>query len=894
MISSILLTKLFPPPTLPRHIQREYLIQRLNDGLAAGKSITLVSAPAGFGKTTCISSWISQLDLPVTWLSLDAADDHPVRFFTYFVAALQHVDENLGWEIEGVLRAGELPPAEVVSAALVNDVLQSERRFVLVLDDFQMIQTQMILTVLEALITNLPQVLHLVLVTREDPSLPLARLRANGLLTEIRAADLRFSRAETEQFLSTMALSLSPPDVSALEGKTEGWVAGLQLAALAMQQHDPSSFIADLNGSHRHILSYLSEEVLNQQSEAIKCFLLQTAVLDQLNGDLCDAITGRTDSQALLEELFNANLFLFPLDDERCWYRYHHLFADLLRDLLSRRGKAEMRNLHRRASRWYAQAGMINEAIQHALAAEDRALTIEWVETYAMDILMQWYVKTVENWLQAIPAEWRFESVKAALVFAWVCYFNGDFAEAAVYAERVAALTSDDPSLRAEWLALQSSLLNLQGKAEESLRLSEEALQIAPEQDAYVRILIYLGRAGAYQQMDEYDRAVAAYRSIITYGKTAGSLISELFGISGLGLLEMHHGHLHTAFELASQGVDRIERAGVLPPISTGIYGELGQIYYEWHQLEQADHYFRRSIQVCTLTSYSDAEMYYAVIHARLFQGAGDLESAGDEIQRAVELMQTTAPAAVREEIMAQQVRVYLGQGRLAEAERVLGSAGFVFTGALSMPDLSTIQNSFHPAGVLYNSALRIVLYRARTKGEIDGLRQGIELASRRIDDMLRRDYLLVALETLLIRAEMYATLGDTCASLDDYARALVLAEPEGFISVFVEEGQPVKAALRTLLRQEHAIPTDYIEGILAAYADSQPSKEDSSLIEPLTERERDVLRLMADGLKYQEIADRLFISLNTVRFYVKEIYSKLGVNNRTRALQLAAEQHVI
>ncbi|MBN2500185.1 MAG: hypothetical protein JXB38_05410, partial [Anaerolineales bacterium] len=333
MKPGLLATKLRRPPLPLKRVPRPQLTQRLDDGLEAGRGITLVSAPAGFGKTACISAWVDTLDLPVTWLSLDAADDEPGRFFSYLIAALQQVHPGLGSEIEGVLRAGQLPPGEVISTALVNEILVLEGRFLLVLDDLQVIQDSFILQVLETLVVNLPEALHLVLLTREDPLLPLARLRASNQLTEIRAGDLRFSDQEAGQFLNAvMGLALSAADVAALEARTEGWIAGLQLAAIALgaalarqpnaTQTTAAEFIADLSGSHRFILSYLTEEVLNQQPEDVRLFLLQTAILERLNGDLCNAVTGRTDDHALLETLFTDNLFLIPLDDAGHWYRY--------------------------------------------------------------------------------------------------------------------------------------------------------------------------------------------------------------------------------------------------------------------------------------------------------------------------------------------------------------------------------------------------------------------------------------------------------------------------------------------------------------------------------------------------------------------------------------------
>jgi LuxR family maltose regulon positive regulatory protein len=577
----LLKTKLYIPPPRPELVPRPRLIERLNAGIRSGRKLTLVSAPAGFGKTTCISEWVNTLDYPSTWLSLDPADDDPGRFFAYLVAALQKVDDNLGREIEGVLRSGQLPPSEIISTTLSNDILELAGRFLLILDDCQVIQDRIIFQVLEKLVTSLLQPLHLVLLTREDPPLPLARLRANNQMTEIRAADLRFTRHEADRFLNeVMGLSLSPTDIAVLEDKTEGWVVGLQLAGLSVRDRDnPSSFIATLSGSYRIILSYLTEEVLNRQPEEIRHFLLQTAILDKLNGDLCDAVTGRSDSRLLLERLLRANLFLIPLDDEQQWYRYHHLFADLLRDLQSVRRKDKIAELHQRASRWYAQAsaerGMfVSEAIQHALTAEDYEMAVDLLETHAMEMIMQGYAKTMNGWVQAIPAEWATQSPRTNLAFAWMHLLRGAYAQASPYLERLQAVFADSqgesllreekPSLEAEWLVMQSLMMYAQGESTEAMALATRALDIAPEQDSRVRSLAYWGLASVCQVTGDVPRAVEAYQLAIQHGRVAENLVAEMMGTAGLALMAFEHGQLRLACEIAAPVSDRVEQSGHL------------------------------------------------------------------------------------------------------------------------------------------------------------------------------------------------------------------------------------------------------------------------------------------------------------------------------------------
>jgi LuxR family maltose regulon positive regulatory protein len=933
--SDLLATKLHRPSLPAKWVRRPHLCQRLNEGLEFNRQVTLVSAPAGFGKTTCISEWVSELDgWPVTWLSLDQSDDDPGRFFAYFVAALQKVDASLGREIEGVLRSGQLPPGEIISATLINDVLELEGPFLLVLDDFHVIQDRFILEVLEKLIANLPQPLHLVLLTREDPPLPLARLRANNRLTDIRARDLRFTGRDTDRFLNeVMGLSLSRTDVVALEDKTEGWIAGLQLAGLSVRDRpDPSSFIATLSGSHQFILSYLTEQVLSRQPEEIQRFLLQTSILDRLNGDLCDAVTGRSDGRALLGRLFNANLFLIPLDDEGQWYRYHHLFAGLLRDLQNALQKDKTAELHRRASRWYAQAGgehgaFVSEAIQHALAAEDYAMAVDLLENHAMGMIMQGYAKTVNGWVQAIPAEWRSLSPRTDLAFAWMHLFRGAYAQVPPYLERLQATLAgfqeghqfgkEDSSLRAEWLVLQALMLFKQGKATDSMAMAARALEIAPEQDGRVRGLAYWGLASIYELMGDYPNAVEAYQASIQHGRAAENLVAEMMSTVGLAVMAFEHGQLHLALEIAAPAVTRIERSGSLPPISAVLYGPLGEVHYQWVQIEQARRHTLRALQLSTLGGYKSGVICCWVLLSRLSQIEGDLEAAAREIQKAVDLLQVETPDYVRQEAVSQQVRVYLARNRPAVARMALQGQGFSFQGRFSFPALSPGQSITHSMGLLYNSSLHVILYQARAKGDLTGLRPGIELAGHLIDAALQGQYLIVALEALLLRAQMHAVLWNSQNSLTDYASALELAEPEGFIGVFVEQGPPVAEALANLVKRDRlgAVQPGYVERVLAAFSQAQPLGaahgespvpdspagtgpmtlvEPRALIEPLTDRELDVLRLMAEGLKYKEIAARLFISLNTVRFHVKAIYGKLDVNSRIRAIEMARQLRIL
>ncbi|MAT97116.1 MAG: hypothetical protein CL608_08240 [Anaerolineaceae bacterium] len=913
MKSNLLATKLHRPALPVQWVKRPSLTQKLHEGLVLNRQLTLVSAPAGFGKTTCITEWLNTLEsCPVAWLSLDAADNDPGRFFAYLIAALQSVDAYLGQELAGVLQSGQLPAADMIGTGLVNDILTIENRFLLVLDDFHLIQDTFILQVLETIIANQPLPLHLVLITREDPPLPLARLRANNRLTEIRAKDLRFSNPDVACFLNdVLNLALSAADVAALEAKTEGWIVGLQLAGLSVRDRtDPSAFIANLSGSHRFILDYLAEQVLSRQPDEIQRFLLQTSILDKLNSELCNAVTERADGRSRLNHLFNANLFLIPLDDEQQWYRYHHLFADLLRDRQVDLGKQETAVLHQRASQWYAQEKMINEAMHHALAAEDFGTAVTLLEDHALHLIMQGYVKTVNGWLETIPERWRSQSHRTNLAFAWMHLLRGAYSQAAPYLARLGNSFSSSPaeeagqSIRAEWLVMQALLLNMEGKSEEGLALASEALATVPEQDGRVRSLAYFGLASANQALERYEAAAEAYQKAIHHGQVADNLIAEMLSVSGLAMMAFERGQLHLAYEIAAPVSDRIEQAGALSPITTVVYGILGEIYYQWFQTEAARRHFQRALELSTLGGYKSGMVNCRVLLSRLYQLVGDLETAAHQIKEATALIQLEIPDYVRQEIVAQQVHVYLAQDRAAAAQTVLQEQGFAFDNHFAYPVLPSDQSISYSPGLLYNSSLRFLLYQTQAGRELDSLQAGIELGGDLIERARRGRCTAVALEALLLRAQMHNLLGNYRASQQDYVNSMRLGAPEGFIGVFVEQGQPVAAALTKLARQHRLddIQPGYVERLLAAFAGlpASDSKSDGTalqsptLIDPLTERELEVLGLMAEGLKYKEIAAKLIVSVNTVRYHVKAIYGKLNVNNRTQAIETARQHQLL
>lgn len=912
-------TKLFLPKMPRTIVHRPQLVSRLNRCVQL--PLTLVSASAGFGKTTLLAEWVAQSKDLVAWVSLDRADNDPGRFFAYLIAAMQKINEDIGREIERALCSGQLPPLPMIATSLANDMVAVDVPFILVLDDFQVIQDRAILEVLETLLADPPEQFHLVLITREDPLLPLGRLRANHKMTEIRAADLRFSDRQVDVFFhDVMGLSLSDEDITTLENRTEGWAVGLQLAAIAMHgRADVCSFVAHLSGSHRYILSYLMEEVLSRQTEDVQIFLLRTSILEKLCGELCDALTGRTDSRALLENCVRANLFLIPLDDEGHWYRYHHLFQDLLLNQQSRFPKQDVLELHRRASQWYKEAGMINESMEHALIAADYPHAIQLLEDHAQAMIMQGYLKTVEGWMQSIPSEWHPQSPRANLAFAWMHLLRGNYEGVVPYLQRVGQIISeiqpDDEartSLRAEWLALRATLLNVQGKPEHGIELANQALKWTSTEDHYVKSLAYAALGGSYRLMDNYVSSVEAYQLAIQNSRAGRHLTPEVLAVGWLTIMAVQHGNLHFAYEVGSQAIERLEReVAIHSPMVGALYISLGITCYEWNRLEKASRYLLQAVHLSSLSGHNAVVVYAKVMLARVLQAQGDSQAAARTAQEAAELLPLGVPAWLKPEVVTHLVRIYLHQENFVALEAALHSLGMstqegtVLFDPFGLPDPLT-----HKDWLKSILSIQFIHHQIQAGRTFQDLQPAIDLASRLVARALPLQHIQIALRALLLRAQMHFAQGKMEASLDDLRQAVELAEPQGYIRTFLDEG-PVIAKLLKLSLERRTPQSDrqvhFIQQLLAPFpsmsvaskpsgvnSESAGSGQEETWVDRLTDREMDVLRLMAQGLKYREIAEQLFVTLNTVRYYVKEIYSKLNTNNRTRAIKIAHKLNLL
>ena len=905
MTVSLLSTKLHIPRPRVNGVARPRLTAKLISTLDRPGQLILISAPAGFGKTTLLAELAADKKNPVAWISLGDGDNDLNRFWSYVIAACQSIQTGVGEAALALLQTPQSLADETIPTLLINDLVNLEKDVILVLDDYHVIQNQSIHRALSFLIDHLPDNLHLILATRVDPPLPLARLRARDRLTEIRAADLRFSRNEAAAFLhQTMGLILAEQDVDLIETRTEGWIASLQLAAISMREHkDVAGFIKAFAGSNVFVADYLVEEVLKHQPQEVKTFLLETSILARLHPSLCDTVRNASDSRTVLRSLYQSNLFVAPLDDEGSWFRYHQLFADLISAHLHSSASAEeIAVLHQRAAHWYEQADMMSDAISHAISAKDYSYAANLIEKVALPMILKAHFKTVEDWLAAIPAELLKQSLPANMAITWMHLLRGNFEQATPTLQHLQELflawdeKEIDPTLRGEWFALQAIILNGQGNAVESLDLAEEALQLLPDNETQVRSMTYLALSNAYEQLLDYGRARQVFETMIQQARATSDFTSEIFGCSLLGRMVLQQGELHAAYQIVFQVVHRMEQAGALSPFSATLFGELAQIYYQWHQIQEAREYFSRSVHWSTLGGFSDAEIYHGVFQSRLFQMEGNLQAAVDEIERSVRLMQTAAPALVREEVLAQQVSIFLAMDRLAEAQTALKNSGFAFEAGFVYPKLDGNAAIRHPEGLLFNSALRILLYRCRELGETQSLQEG----------SLRCKHLPMALQTLLLRAQLQVAGGNEEAGLADVGQALKLAEPQGFISIFVEEGIHLAGLLSILSRRKllGAVKTNYVESILAAFPSmtervspaSIPSDryDDIAPIAPLTPRELEVLNHIARGDSNQLIAEQLVITLSAVKKHTGNIYAKLNVNSRTQAVARARQLGLI
>jgi LuxR family maltose regulon positive regulatory protein len=903
----LLATKLYVPRPRPGFLARPRLLERLNQGTA--QELTLICAPAGFGKTSLLGDWARRSRQPVAWLSLDGGDSDPARFWRYVAAALDKLRPGVGGRVEALFQSGQ-PPLEAVVTVLVNELVEGSEQVVLVLDDYHLVETASVHDSLAVLLERLPPQLRLVLASRADPPLPVARLRAGGQLTELREADLRFTPEEAATLLRTaVGPGLPEAAVAALGDRTEGWVTGLQLAALSLRgQADIGAFVEGFSGSHRFVLDYLAEEVLDRQPEPLRAFLLETSVLERLSGPLCDAVTGRTDSQQLLEQAERANLFLVPLDEERGWWRYHHLFADLLRVRLQQEQPDRVEKLHRAAAAWYGTHALADEAIGHALAAGDADWAAQLIERQADARILRWEGATLQRWLAALPPELVGSRPRLSLALAVLALISGDLEaiegplEAA---ERGLAEAADEPyepsvgraaSLLANLpasIALQrAGLAHLRGDAEQMSASARRALAELGEGEWMLESLTHWYLAVAEWLTGRLAEAEAALLASIARWRTVSqhAPAAAALGYHYLGLVQRDQGRLEAALATYREALAvAAEPDGAAPPIAGVAYTGMAGVLYERGDLDAALEHAIDGIALCRQLMYTPPLVTGLVTLAWVRQAQGDQAGALDALGEAERAQISPVIVGLINPVPAERARLALARGDVDAADRWVGGRG-----------LGVEDEPSYPREREYLVLVRALLAK-QAPGQALGLLERLHASAA---DQGRTGTMI---EVRTLQALALSAGGDQAGALTALAGALAIGAPEGYLRVFVDEGPPMAALLRRLLadrRQERpaaarAASRDHLARLVDAFEQAglpvrPPVRSGgvvvAGLVEPLSPRELEVLRLLAAGAPNKTIAKELVVTLDTVKRHLSHLFSKLEVANRTQAVARARE----
>lgn len=892
-MNTLLQTKLYIPPTRTTVVPRSRLIEQLTRGIN-GK-LTLLSAPAGFGKTTLITDWLSHLELSIAWVSLDEDDSEPQQFFNYIEAAIHPFLAN-HQTLSSLLQSPEPPPAKALATALINDCTAISTPCVLVLDDYHAVESAEIDLALAFLLDHMPPNLHLVMTSRSDPGFPLSRLRARNQLTEIRADDLRFSTEETAIFLqSVMGITLSPEQISALEARTEGWVVGLQMAALSMKNRDDVDvFVTSFTGSHHFIMDYLVEEVLNQQPVEVQEFLLQTAVLTRLCADLCDAVRQSTASQQILKVLETQNIFLIPLDNERHWYRYHHLFADVLQAYAQSKHPELATSSHQRASHWFIEQNARHKAIEHAVAANDFELAADQIELAwrGMDRSFQ-EVKWLK-WVQTLPDTLIRTRPVLSAGYGWALLDTGQFEEAEPRlqeAERWLENPTGDmvvvdqreyEALPATIAAGRAYLAMGRGDLAATKRYAQLTLDLLPDDDHFYRGVPTVTLGMAQWAEGELNAAADSFAAAIAHFQRADNLLFAVSGLLVLAQIKVRLGQLHEAAATQTHTLSLITESG--QPLFHSIASvHRGQslIRCEQGDLEAARWHLNQSAEQSEQAGTPGGGHLHEVATATLAWAAGDLAAAQTHLDRAAAIYQRGRMAEYAP-IDAIRCRLWLAQGELSQAQ----AWATQHQQLPSTDDLSFMREYEHLTLV----RLHIALYR-RDKTQ-DQVKDTLSLLNSLLQRACAENRMGSEIECLLLLALVEDAQGNRQSALAHVDKMLRLAQPQGYFQIFVQEGKPMADLLKAAV--SHNIASDYATRLFAAFDEPADQPPSQPLVEPLSERELEVLTLVAAGLKNKEVAETLFISHNTVLYHTKNIYGKLGVNKRTLAIAKARELNLI
>lgn len=901
MSTPILATKLYFPAPRPKIVLRPRLIEQLKKGLH--HKLTLISAPAGFGKTTLVSEWVTSCERPFAWLSLDEGDTDLTRFLTYFVAALQTVAPHVGEGVLTALQSPQLPPTESLLTVLLNDLATVSEHVILVLDDYHVVDGPSVDEALTFFLEHLPPKMHLTITTREDPNLPLARWRVRNQLTELRASDLRFSLAETAEFLrQVMGLNLSEDNIATLEARTEGWIAGLQLAALSMRgREDVAGFIHAFTGDNRYIVDYLVEEILQRQPEPIRRFLLQTAILNRLNGPLCEAVTYLPESKEQLQALERGNFFIIPLDDKRHWYRYHHLFAEVLKVHLMAEQPEQVAILHTRASEWYEQNGLTADAIYHALAAEDFERAADLIERAMPETQRNRQESILLGWLKALPDELFQNRPVLNVHYAGTLLQNGqlDGVESRLHdIERWLATPEDIrgrpvyvdeegfqrlPSLVAMYHA---AIALAQGDVANTMKHAYKVLKLAREDDDFPRGAASSLLGLAYWTSGDLETAYQMFSNGMAHLQRVEFISDVIGGSVTLADIRITQGRLHEAMSIYERGLQLATKQGA-PALrgAADMHVGISDLYYERNNLNTAEQHLLKSKELGELNGLPKNPYRWRVAMACIRESQGDLEGALDLLDEAESLYMGDFSPNVRP-VSALKARVWVKQGELEKA------LAWARERKLFNEEKPSYLREFEQI-----TFVRILLSQYQSDHSISLLQNAMGLLERLLKAAEEGGRIRSVIEILILQALAHQMQENIPAALVSLECALKLADPEGYMRIFLAEGSSMAELIREI--KAHRIMPNYTDKLLSAFGADQDMKGEtpqsdypasSSLIEPFSQRELDILRLFKTELSGPEIAQELVIALSTVRTHTKSIYSKLNVNSRRGAVKRATE----
>lgn len=880
----ILTTKLHRPEPRPRLVARARLLDLLDGGLAEQRRVTLISAPAGYGKTTLVSAWLQRLlhapegaeAWAVAWLGLDEDDNDPARFFLHLIASLRGASAASAGVGAATLDLVAAPhPAEVsaLMTPLVNELAAAPCRILLVLDDYHVISAARIHAALDFLCRHAAHNLHLVLLTRADPPLALAALRGRGQLTELRTRHLRFSGDEAGAFFAaTLQQPMDSEAVAALAARTEGWVAGLQLAALSLAGCDAdeiAAFVTALRGSDRFIMDYLLEQVLQRLAPQLRHFLCQVAVLQRMCAPLCDAITGREDSQAMLAALEGANLFLVRLDPQGVWFRFHHLFADLLRLELD---AVQQASLHRHAAAWLAAHNYLPEAVHHALAAGDHLHAAGLIKQTAPALLRTCELRTLLHWIERLPPAVVQEDVELTVQRSLALFFSGEVAQAAaaLQSPETALAANAPPPVRGRLLGLHAWLAEVQGQAQAE-SLARAALALAPADDPFARMIALLPLGHAQRAAGETQAAVATFRTAVTAGQQMGHSFAAVGGMIDLAFSLLEQGSRREALALCQEGLERyVDGRGEPLPVACLLNVPLAAIYYHAYELEEAQACARRGIEVAhqVLSEHilgGDAQRFLALAQFAGGQTAAALATLR-KAQWGAEQVYYRRSARV---LAATQAHLHLRAGNLAAAREWAAAEQFA-------PDCA-------PAP---GCELEYCVYAQwlRGEGRNDAAFAALTTVAEQAAAGGRVGRLIGVRVAQALAAHSLERLAEAGACL---AEAVRLAAPNDFRSQFLDAGDDVLP----LLAHVRAAAPAFVDDLLRRASRPAPAAAPTpALVEPLSARESEVLALLAQGLSYRQMAQQLIVAQGTIQAHCSSIYGKLGVNNRTQAVLRAGE----